>query len=247
MPSFCLCLRESRLEHPVTLLSTIAEFIFSAVLSIMGVLINWKLWKQLQLERKHKPIGRKGNVIEPIMRWFCIHQMFYSPIYFIFYWMRANGVLPLDIPSWLCMAMSDTVHLGRIVTSFNSLFVVIVRYIYIVHDGKVNQWHFERVGRRFQIASMVIPLFITAIMLWSVDPFLFMKRYEIISNCPNVYNDSLKQNEEIISVRVQSSNIYLPEAIVSSIGIFCSLILTLVSLNVVDAFLYFKIFRKIKR
>ena len=97
--------------------------------------------------------------------------MFYSPIYFLFYWMRANGVLPLDIPSWLCMAMSDTVHLGRIVTSFNSLFVVIVRYIYIVHDGKANQWHFERVGRRFQIASMVVPLFLTAIMLLSVDPF----------------------------------------------------------------------------
>ena len=150
MTSFCLCLLESRIESPVTLWSTVLEFLFSVLLSVSGMRINWKLWKQLKLEKKNKPPGRKGNVIEPIMSWFCIHQIFYSPYYFLFYWMRANGMLPLSMPSWLCAVISGIAITGRIIASFNSFFIALIRYIYIVHDAKANQWRFERVVECFK-------------------------------------------------------------------------------------------------
>ena len=124
MTSFCLCLRESFIDRPVTISSTVAEFIISCILTIIGIRINLKFWKQLEFERKNKPYDRKGNVIEPIMRLFCVHQMYFCPVYFIFYWMRANGLIPVDTPSWLCVAINDIVKLGRIFISFNSLFVV---------------------------------------------------------------------------------------------------------------------------
>ena len=84
MASFCLCLRESKIDLPVKIWTTIAEFVFSMVLAITAIIINWTLLKQLRFEMKNKPLGRKGNVIEPIMRWFCVHQMYYSPLYFLF-------------------------------------------------------------------------------------------------------------------------------------------------------------------
>merc|ERR1712241_364153 len=130
MVSFCLCLRESKIDLPVQLWSTIAEFTFSMVLAITGIIINWMLLKQLRFQMKNKPLGRKGNVIEPIMRWFCIHQMYYSPIYFLHNWMTVNGIISLEIPSLLCMVLSDIVLLGRQFMGFNSFFVVTIRYSY---------------------------------------------------------------------------------------------------------------------
>jgi len=247
MTSFCLCLRESFIDRPVTISSTVAEFIISCILTIIGIRINLKFWKQLEFERKNKPYDRKGNVIEPIMRWFCVNQMYYCPVYFIFYWMRANALIPLDIPSWLCVAINDSVILGRIFTSFNSLFVVIIRYIYIVHDVKANQWHFEKVSRRFQIASGIVPFVLTMVMLFTIAPFLILDRDEMAHNCPNISNTTSKDNTDLYSFRLQWSNEFLPQEIVNVMGIISGLIIIIVFLNVFDAILYLQIFRRIKR
>ena len=247
MSSLCVCLNESLIERPSTISSTVVEFIISCILTIIGILIHYKFWKQLEFERKNKPLGRKGNVIEPIMRLFCVHQMYFCPFYFIFYWMRANALIPVDTPSWLCVAINDIVILGRIFISFNSLFVVIIRYIYIVHDVKANQWHFEKVGRRFQIASVIIPLFITMMILFTIDPLLILDGDEIINNCPNIYNTTFQDSKVLKSFRLQFTNQFLPEEVVNSIRMLSGLIIILVYFNVIDAILYIQIFRKIKR
>ena len=247
MVSFCLCLNESLIERPLTISSTVVEFIISCILTIIGILIHHKFWKQLELERKNKPLGRKGNVIEPIMRWFCVHQMFFCPVYFVFYWMRANALIPVNTPSSLCVAINDIVKLGRVFISFNSLFVVIIRYIYIVYDVKANQWHFEKVGRRFQIASVIIPLFITVMLLFTFDPLLILDHDEIFNSCPNIYNTTFQDSNVLKSFRLQLTNQFLPQEVVNFLGMLSVLIIILVYFNVIDAILYIQIFRKIKR
>ena len=247
MASFCLCLRESKIDLPVNIWSTIAEFFFSMVLAIAAIIINWTLLKQLRFEMKNKPLGRKGNVIEPIMRWFCVLQMYYSPIYFLHNWMTVNGVIPLEIPSLLCMVLSDIVLLGRLFMGFNSVFVVTLRYIYIVYDKKANQWKFKNVGRLFQIASVVIPLLVTTLTIFTLDPFLAIDRDETARNCPTVYNASLHDGEDLTSFRLQLSYKFLPGGLVNSLGMVSFLVNMLVFLNVIDAVLYLQIFRKMKR
>ena len=247
MPSFCQCLRESAIEHPVKTWSTVTECIVSMILAVSGSLINWKLWKQLILERKNRPLGRKGNVIEPIMRWFCVHQVFFSPFYFLYNWMRVNGILPLDIPNFLCIVMSNIAVLGRNYANFSSLFVVTIRYIYIVHDKKANQWHFEKVGRGFQIASVIIPSFFAFGTLFTFDPFLFIDRDETVSKCPNVFNATVHDIDELDSFQLQLANQILPQMIVRPMGIVSSSVNLLAGCNIIDAILYLQIFRKMKR
>ena len=238
MPSFCLCLRESWIDRPVTLWSTVLEFLFSVLLSVSGIRINWKLWKQLKLEKKNKPLGRKGNVIEPIMSWFCIHQIFYSPYYLLFYWMRANGILPLDMPSWLCTVMSDIVVTGRIITSFNSFFIAVIRYIYIVYDAKANQWRIESVGRGFQIASVIVPIILTTLTIFTIDPFLVLDRDKTFQKCPTIYNETVQDRELLKPFRILLSNKYLPKEIVTLIGLLSLAITLLVFSNGIEAILY---------
>ena len=161
--------------------------------------------------------------------------------------MRANGILPLNMPSWLCTVMSDIVITGRIIASFNSFFIALIRYIYIVYDAKANQWHFERVGRVFQIASVIVPIFLTTLTIFTIDPFLILDRDKTFQKCPNVYNATVHDSDVLKSFRMWISNKYFPEEIVTTISLLSLAIILLVSSNVIEAILYTQIFRRMKR
>ena len=143
--------------------------------------------------------------------------------------------------------MYDTVIAGRTITSFNSFFIAIIRYIYIVHDVKANQWHFEKVGRGFQVASVIVPLVLATLIIFMFDPLLVLDQEETFKQCPNVYNATVHESEVLKSFRMQLSNRYLPEKIVNFIGILSVAITVLVFLNAIEAILYVQIFRKMRR
>ena len=146
-------------SNPGSLSSSILELIFVLVVIISGVLVNLRFRNKLLDEKKQKPIGRRGNVIAPVMELFCILQMIFWPFDLLLIWEVTNEIIPVDfIHPYVCQILLLTLKCGRVCIAYNSLFVALIRYIHIVHDKMANQWNYDKESRRFKLASIFVPL-----------------------------------------------------------------------------------------
>ena len=235
--TYCMCVVRKYFDKEITvsIVSIVFEFILSSIISICGIFLNYKFLKKLKTERRNKPIGRKGNVIEPIMRWFIVLQMAYWP-YELFMFSQAVGIANLSsvIPS-LCPFYVWSVILGRAIVAYNSLFVALIRYVYIVHERKANQWDFELVGKRFQIASISVPIIHVII-----QGFTMRARYLVPDADTNI---CLHMTPPMITFTMK----FIPEPLVDTIAIVSNIVTAFVHLNLVEGYLYVKMFQSIKR
>ena len=227
----CKCLLKSFGANPVPLYSTILQGVLSLVICVCGIFLNFKVSNELKHERKRRPTGKRGNVVEPIMRWFVILQIIYWPLQLLFFWVHVNSIISIElVPWWLCNLMAASVALGRFIIAYNSFFVALVRYIYIVHEVKANQWNFDTIGRLSQIGSIIVPTLLSFLMITTFDSTL-------------LWNQCGSSKRIIVNLVWE----YLPDSLVHAIGMISFLIQMIVFLNITEAFLYFKIFSVIKR
>ena len=235
--TYCTCMIRQNISKvtPENIVSSVFEFLLSLIISICGVFLNYKFLKKLRIERKKKPIGRKGNVIEPIMRWFGVLQIAYWP-YELFILSQAVGIANLsNITPSLCPFYSWSLVLGRTIVAYNSLFVALIRYVYIVHERKANQWDFESVGQQFQIASISVPVIHVIIHAVTLRP-----RYVLPDDVPNACSH---MKPPLINFTMK----FIPEPLVDIIAILNNILIAFVYLNLVEGFLYVKMFQSIKR
>jgi len=210
------------------------------------VFFNHTLLKKLEIEKRATPTGRKGNVIEPLMRWFLVIQIAYWPVELLYFWIVRNDIIHADMaPTWLCYGLQYAMATGRTFIAYNSFFVALIRYIYIVHRPKANQWNFEDVGRRFQVASVTLPVANVIVVMFTADGF-WMKQKIGFEECVSHYNDS-KIGDSVKSDMVEWTLKYLPKPLVSALFYTAWTIVAVVYTNIIESFLYLKVFQTIKR
>jgi hypothetical protein len=247
---FCTCLYSSYTDEPVSTWSTVLELVFSIFIGICGITGNYKFLKKLREEKRNTPYNRKGNVIEPIMRWFCVVQMTYWPYHLLFFWITTNEIIPSEhMNGWWCNVMIQIgVKFGRTIVAYNSLFTALIRYVYIVHRQKSNQWEFEKVGRYFQISSIAIPVTIECIGV-------FFNSYQEYANQPGfneciVFYRGLNSTVDMAISRpssVEWTIEYLPASLVLVIDYVFEFITAVVFLNMTEGVLYLRIHQSISR
>ena len=246
MTSGCNCIIEFCSDETGEFWSTIAEAIFSLALCLVGIILNLKILQKLKIEKRSKPPERKGNVVEPIMRWFCKIQIVAWPLHLLFYWTWKNGFIPSDILIWVCRPLALLVTSGRAITAYNSLFIALIRYIYIVHDAKANQWQFETVGSIFQAGSIITPITINTVAFLGIEPTFvdddIQKRM-----CPHAFNATVQGNDQHEYSSHAFLMQFLPTSVVLPIGITFVVIHLMVYANLTEAYLYTKMFLKMKR
>lgn len=150
------------------------------------------------------------------------------------------------LPNWSCIVLTSWVIIGRCIIGYNSLFVALIRFIYIVYEKKANQWEFKTVGAYFKIASIGMPMFISLVMIFTLDPSIPDRRLSIYSHCPLIYSS----NQEINSLKPQTYNLamkYLPKTLVDTLGIISATLQAIILSNLVEAVLYIIIFKNMKR
>ena len=248
--SFCICLYQTFIDEPVSTVWTVLEFLFSIVISICGVTVNYRFRKKLQEEKRNTPIGRKGNVIEPVMRWYCILQIIFWPYELLFLWINFNEIIPTDqMPTWLCSVLYNIIKFGRMCIAYNSLFVAIIRYVYIVHPKRSNQWDFEKSGKRFQIASIAIPIAMETIGAFTNPQTLYSTSSDRFEDCIVSYGglNSTDNVELPKPAAVELTMHYFPESLVLTICYIYITISVIVLMNITEGFLYFKIFQSVRR
>jgi len=238
------------ISQPVTILSTVLEFICILIVVICGLFLNAKFWRNLQEEKRSRIIGRRGNVIEPVMSWFTILQMIFWPYALFLLWVNSNEIIPSDsLPSELCALLFRSMRIGRMCIAYNSLFVALIRYIYIVKHKTSNQWNYEKVSKWFQIASIVVPITMETLGLFTItlEEFKSMGQIKECLSFPKTENTTVDVEHLTPSPFANLTLQYLPASLVHVLYYIYMTITLVVFLNIGEVFLYFQIFRHMKR
>ena len=241
----CAFILQQQIDLQIRTWTTALEFLLTMTIVTFGVLLNIKFSKKLEEERKNKPLGRKGNVIEPIMRWYIKLQLVYWPYELMWQLMSHNGIIPIQlIHPWLCSFLLFTIMCGRCITAYNSLFLALIRYFYIVHFQKANLWDFEKVAGRFQMASILVPFLIQMLWCFTFDWSFWIEHAAQMG--PQLAQNT-SDRIDLKPIEVEFTLSFVPEPLVHTFGIITMIVQALVYLNVIEAFLYAKIFQTIKR
>ena len=251
----CQCTYLGFWYDPASSFITALELFVICLIGVMGFMVNFKFRKKLKEEKRKRAPGRKGNVIEPLMSWYCLILMFGIPYCQLLHWQFVNEVIPFHlIPEWLCILLTTLERCIVFCVVYNSLFVALIRYVYIVHQQKSNEWDFQRVGKQFQFASILIPVGMEILHLYTNSNAIHLTKNTIdmgkekIESCNYLLNG--------INSTFESQKSFQPEPLdpnpfsqkMALIGYYLYVVISaLVSLNVMEGFLYLRIFRCIER
>ena len=249
--SVCECIYKQFINTHVTTLWVVLDFIFTLIVIVIGLIVTCRFRQKLKEEKRTVLPGRKGNVIEPIMRWYLVFTIFYWPYSMICYWIMHNEFVP---SSWLnnCWLLNLTlqpIKIGRLIIAYNSFFVSLIRYLYIVHPTKSNQWDFQKTARIFQVGSIVLPIALDAILLvtgdypWRNNPSDSFKECVAVTEGLNS-TTSFILPEPVVSGLVSQ---VVPRELMTTINVFCSILTLLIGSNTVEGYFYFKMFQSAKR
>ena len=249
--SICKCIYSGNIYESVTNVSTVLEFLFSLVVVITGLLVNYRFKKKLEKEKRARPLGRKGNVIEPIMRWYQNLVMVYWTYVILFFWMMNNEIMPAEWfrNCWLMNVMMNPIRIGRSVIAYNSFFIALIRYLYIVHHERSKFWDFDKVGRKFQVAGALVPISMEVIRLFSEEDILGMKTSARFRSCV-AFNEGLNDTTGIVLPKPSAMALtlkVLPLEMVQMIYYIFIAISTLIFSNLVEGYMYMRIFQTIRR
>ena len=246
----CTCIYESFGDGSSSIWTILLEFLFLLCICVCGVTVNVIFLKKLQNERRNTPLGRKGNVIEPIMSLYGRYQIIYWPFFLLIFWIMFNQIIPSTyMNGWWCAALLQIgIYIGRSIIAFNSLCVALIRYIYIVYQQKANQWEFKRVGRIFRICSVAVPIAFQILHMFT-NPFELYQTQPSYRNCVASFQglnstDDLQFPKAIV---FEWTTKYIPENIVRTLNMILVSIQVIVLLNLMEGFFYFRMYRCIKK
>ena len=250
--TICKCIYRHLIDEPVTWTSIIADFLMSLTIATFGLVTNTRFRNKLQEERKTTLPGRKGNVIEPIMRWYLIFVMIFWPYELLYFWINAHEIIPSSWfeNCWLMNIMMHPIRTGRTIIAYNSFFVALIRYLYIVHYKRAKKWDFRKTGRVFQLASILVPLGMEIVRISTEIDVPGLKTTERFQTCV-ILNEGLNTTSSSIQLpqpaTVEFTLRFLPRSLVSVLYYINLVITLIIGSNLVETFLYYKIFESIKR
>ena len=246
----CTCVFESYIDPPMSVWTLSLDFLLSLLIGALGVIVNYKFIKKLQKEKRSIPEGRKGNVIEPVMQLFCKVQIIYWPYYLLYFWLSLNGIIPSSFMSnWSCILGGwAAIKFGRNIIAWNSFFVALIRYTYIVHREKSNQWDFDRLGKWFGVSSIGVPIVYNTIDvltngMWEYQHGDAFKDCIFLHLGLNNTNNITIPNIYPYAWTVE----YLPQSLILIIYCIVWVLKVLIYGNIADGCFYLSIFRSIKK
>ena len=218
-----------------------------------GILVNWKLLRNMRDDDKDQGPNSNGIVIRDVMATHAKTQMVVWPTLWVLFWMIHQDV---DIPTWLhpCFCYIKIVaYLFRIYFAFNSLVVAAMRYTFIVYNKTVTSLGIAKSKALFYYGSLLIPLTIAILSELTIDvptevggkAFALCKKspYNIINNV-NTSNNALDSlNSPIFDLFHQ----YVPNNVIYYHGLFVKLCLWIIFGNLLEGILYWKTFGSFSR
>ena len=152
---------------------------------------------------------------------------------------------------WFCKLSAFVIIYGVKFIIMDSLIVAAMKYIFIVHDVKARLYGFEKIQKIFTIIKLTIPLMFATFQTIMGD----YESYKAINNCLGLKRENVPKRSlwpKLFLCNLKESNEYLSGEYIANLvlQIACatnSALSYIISCNLVEAYLYYKIFTKMKR
>ena len=228
------------LERPSIVLTF---FIIKLIIILAGERICIRLLRSLEKEK---------GLLKDVTKLFIIVQMILHPTFHCFE-IIVNTVYPVNqlFGNWICFLVWLLWGVSGNIVLSNSFISALMRYLFIVHEQKVDTYGKERVKRWFLYSSITIPLVQFAIHALQGSP-----RLSFVNKCyGNNHRIFLSQTSSLSLSKLSFSNLDGPldememgREVIAVIGKVVETVWFLFTgFNVAEAFLYFKIFNKLNR
>ena len=234
--------------QPVETISTASLFlVIRLILMTFGELINIKLFLQ---------ISKETCLVKDVTKVYTSAQIAFLPIWLLFN-TSTDFVHPLNeiIGQWYCTLGWFSIHLCGTIISFYSFIVAIMRYLFIVHEKGVEKYGKEKANKVCLWLIIIIPLIV---VLWEGTNGTDIDVMSVINKCNG-------KDHKIFLIEESTSDVFKNKVCEydttdqrgsygSVFGLFrrfsCianKLCMVLVSLNVAEGVIYYRLLAHIKR
>ena len=234
--------------------------VFFFIVMPLGIAVCKRLYEKIKSE-EHK---EKGKVVQTLIKNYCLIQMIGCPGPFLLSWLIEinNASLHIINPSDTIFA----IHLARawylffrLYLSFHSLIVATTRYTFLMYDIQTEIYGVKKLRNLFISCSIGVPLSLTVISI-CIQP-IEVRWLQVFA----VYNDSVSipsevkydgewsnilggENYGFITAEEYNNGLYnlisklLPSPLVFGLQVFLAVTFVLISMNIVELFLYAHLF-----
>ena len=238
-------------------METAVSFASGAIIYIIGLIINVKLWMTTKQEGRR----RGGHLTERITLSYTIIQIVLWPIFLVLSWTFNYGIVLPVADVWICLAHNFFIRFFRLYVSFHSLVVATMRYSFTIHEAKIILYGKEKANNVFLYLSLLFPLMTTILH----EATTAEHQGPPLDRCLILY-DHLEGHRHYWWSHANHSDVFMPNAtkslvhqplyklfgenfpselvmIVRAISVFA---IVLMLANIVEGFLYWRIFRHIR-
>lgn len=235
-------------------ISSVGDIIIIILISLCGLLINWKFLKNMNEDDKDRPPDSNGNIIKDVMTTHTKTLMVIVPPILLLFWLLNED---LEQPMWLQYLFCYErviVMCFRLYFGFTSLVVATMRYTFIVHQNNATLFGIEKAKTIFYYGSIVIPLMIGIMHECTIGevPEVFRDTPRSICidsyrNSHNITDFNFNVTQSIGSPIYSFVHRYISTEITYYVSHFVHILQAIIFLNAVEGILYWKTFSYIKR
>ena len=234
-------------------ISAINGLLINIVVSVVGLLINWKHLRDMKEDNTSSPPGTSPNLLTPILTTNTKVVMVFIPIYMFMFWILHEEE---EIPSWVQYALCYDQYISTTVRTylgFNSFVIATMRYVFICYNDRVLEFGKEKAKTLFYYGSIFIPVVIGVLNACSVKLPLNVHLpshtvcIEYYLGYLNITREQSDQLPDFGSPILELVHKYLGTDFTQYVEMFCIIVGFVIYSNMVEGALYCKTFRAIRR
>ena len=237
-------------EHVI--ISANVDLIIYIIIFVLGTTINCKYLKDMKEDDRNRPLGTNPSLILPIMTTKTKMLIVWTPFYFFLYWFLNQG---FDLPDWFRYALCYDQYISatvRFYFALNSLTIATMRYVFIVHNGKVLRMGKDFVKKMFYILHFVVP-FLMGMLHACTLPVPLNVQNIAQKTCNGFYQESMNITcGDSEGIRDECSPLltfvqnYISTDVTKGVGTAVKILSLFMFTNVLDGIMYWKTFGMIK-
>ena len=209
---------------------------------ILGELVMCKLFKMVRKEK---------GLVNDVTQFYCIVMITTCPSWHLFVTMT-DFLYPLKdiMGQWICSLMRIVFYMNFNVVIFHSFFVAFMRYFFIVHEEKVQNFGKQKTKNIFLFLIIFVPILLIAWGFIENQAFgfnIWLNRCYAVDHKVFLAELTTGKNLFCIFQTIDGRYGYILSVVRHITCITKVVIVMLVGMNVTEGFLYYKIFSHISR
>ena len=223
----------------------------SIAISLFFVRLTYCILGELVMYKLLKTVRKEKGLVNDVTQFYCIVMITNYPTWLLFTTMT-EFLHPLKdiMGQWICSLMRIVFYMNFNVVIFHSFVVALMRYFFIIHEGKVKKFGKQKTKNIFLFLTIFVPILL---IVWGfienqeLDTFKWINRCYAVDH--KVFLAELTTGKNLFCTfqTIDGEYGYILSVIRQITCITKAVIVMLFGMNLCEGFIYYKIFSHITR